>query len=155
MPDWNKANSANDIVRMFEGIYGKQYGFSPEYQKLLFQQGVTNLQPQFASMGKSGLNDLNQRGFNSAVPYSNMQSNLNSQYGRSLGQLQQSISAQSGQAAEAQKASLFGQTSDFLSQYNLMQLQKRLGKKGFMDFLGNLFGQGADVLAGWAGGGFK
>lgn len=173
---------------IFESIYGKQFGLPQEYQNLLFQQGEAKLQPQFAGMQKQGLGDLNQRGFYSAVPYSNMVSNINSGYGRALTELQQGIAAQSAQAAEQQKSQLFGATSSYGSQselarqnnqydiglnnlsfehqkflsnlsfdqqQQLMQLQKQLGKKGFMDFLGALLGQGGNIMAGWAGSGFK
>jgi len=146
---------AYDPQQLFRSIYGNQYGLPQEYQNQLFQQGVSQINPQFAGMQKQGLSDLNQRGFNSAVPYSNMVSNLNTARGRTLYDLQNSITTQSMQAGEQQKGQLFGAANDYQTQVALMELQKRLGKKGFMDFLGMFLGQAGNVAAGWAGGGFK
>jgi hypothetical protein len=150
MPD-NKWGAVGDLSQAFHNVYGSQFGYSPEYQRLLMQQGITNLQPQFAGMQKTATSDLNQRGFYSAVPYSNMVSNINSGYGRALGNLQTGISVASGQAAEQQKASLFGATSNYLTQYNLAELQKRLSKKDFMDVLGQLVAQGSEVAMQFVG----
>jgi hypothetical protein len=149
--DWNQTKEAYDMQQAWEKIYGKTYGYSSDFQKQLFQQGVSNLKPQFEGMAKIGLGDLNQRGFNSAIPYSNLMSNVNSSYAKSLLDLQNSISAESGRVAESQKAARYGSESSFLSQWNLLALQKKLGQKGFMDFLGQLFGQAGNLGSEYAG----
>jgi hypothetical protein len=146
-----KWGTVGDLQQAFKNVYGDQFGYSPEFQKLLFEQGKTNLQPQFNTMKQQGLSDINNRGFYSAVPYSNMVSNANAVYGRALGGLQSDISVASGQAAEQQKASLFGAQSQYLTAYNLAELEKRLSKKDFMDFLGQLTGQAAQVAMSYVG----
>lgn len=142
---------AYDLQSAFKSIYGNQYGLSPELQAAMFQQGVSNLQPQFAGLQKSAVADLNQRGFNSAVPYGNVMSNMNTGYMRALQNLQQGITTQSMQAGENQRLQLFNQLGGLSTQMSLMELQKKLGEKGFMDFLGSLLGQGMNVAGTYAG----
>ena len=142
---------AYDLRQAFKSIYGDSYGLSPQLQSAMFQQGVSNLQPQFAGLQKSAVADLNARGFNSAVPYGNVMSNMNTGYMRALQNLQQGITTQSMQAGENQRAQLFNQLGGLSSQMSLLELQKKLGQKGFMDFLGQLLGQGMNVAGTYVG----
>ena len=146
--DFMNTKQAYDTQNIFKSIYGdKGFGLPPELQRLLFSQGEANLKPQFDTLRKQSVAGLNDRGFNSAVPFSNMTSNLNSAYGRSLYDLQNSITTQSLEAGETQKANLFGALQGMNSMQFQAWLTKKMNEPGFMDVLGKLLGQGANIGA--------
>jgi len=142
-----KWSTIGDIQQLFRNVYG-QGGWSPEYQRLLYQQGLADIAPTYQSALRSGVADLNQRGFYSAIPYSNLAGRIGGDYMRALTDYRRGISLGSAQAAEQQKARMFDQMSGIVSQDFLYWLQKMANKKGFGDVLGQLIGQlGPAVLA--------
>jgi len=140
------------IRSIWNQIYGNGgFGYSPFQQSTMFQQGVSDLQPHFQGIQRAGIGNLNRRGFYSRNPVSNLLSNTGANYSKALTDYRRGISIESGRAGEAQKANLFNTESGVEVQRYLLELQKKLGEKGFADFLMSILGQAPSVAARYLG----
>lgn len=148
------ALGSGELQNIFRGAFGDRFGFSQQFQRQLFEDALSNLAPQFQAGQRAGTANLQARGFNTAVPFSNFLGQGQAAFTQAQGNIGRGIATASGQAGQRQRELLFGAQANLFTQESLLRLQKELGEKGFADFLGQLLGFGVQGAGFALGGGF-